>query len=290
MDAATLIGDLRLLRLETLRRGAALDPARLGEQHEWRGKPAPLIFLLSWLAEADDTRRVRVDDTRARLAAPPTVAQRALVTAGETRGRLLGALVGLPEALFDQPPAQGEWSVREILAHVIATDKRYLIGTEYAIERARSGAGGPLRPPDALLPPRTGEAERPGAPAAVLARLTATRDDLTQRLGATPDDLLDAPTNWTAWDLDVRFRIHRFAAHDREHLIQLRKTLHALAFAQNEPQLLLADAQAVRGAIEAQWLLAPAALLEREPPGGGPTIAAISAAALSEEQALLAAL
>lgn len=290
MDATTTIGELRRVRQEAVQRCATLDPARLTDVCEWRGKPAPLIFLLSWLAEADDTRRARLSDTLARLGVRPTVAQRALIAAGETRGRLLGALAGLPNTLFEPPPAAGEWSVRAILGHVIATDKRYLIGTEFAIERAKRGAGGPLRPPDSALPPRTGEAERHGTPAELLARLAETRDGIVQRLGAVSDNLLDAPTNWTAWDLDVRFRIHRFAAHDREHTIQLRKTLHALDFTQNEPQLLLADAQAARGAVEALLLLAPAELLEREPPGGGPSIAAVMAEARNEEQALLAAL
>ncbi len=120
----------------------------------------------------------------------------------------------------------------------------------------------------------------------VLARLAAARDGVILGLASTPDALLGAPSNWMSWDLDVRFRLHRFAAHDREHTIQVRRTLAALGFVPNELQLLLADAEAARGTLEALLLCTPAALLDREPPGGGPAIAALVAESLEDERTI----
>jgi uncharacterized damage-inducible protein DinB len=287
MDIDELIVSLRAAREQTLATFADLDPARLSEPRSWRGVQATLQFLLGWLAEGDDTRLTWLLETRARLGAAPNVAQTALLTAGAARGRLHGALVGVPVALFDQPPAPDEWSVQRTLGHIVAIDTRYRLAVEHALTRARTGGSGPMRPDEATLPPREGEAEARGTRQEMLTRLAAARDGVDRVIAATPNALLDAPTIWLALEVDLRFRIHRFAAHDREHTIQLRKTLTALGVAQNEPQLLLADAEQARGALEAALRGIPAELIEREPPGGGPSIAAIVAEALADEAALL---
>lgn len=286
MQSSELRDQLREARRRRLDRYAALDPAQLTEARPWRGVPLPLRFHLNWLAEGDDARRVQIEDTLLRLGRPLSVAQRALIILGEARGRLLGALVGLPNALFDQQPAEGEWSVRQTLGHIIATDRRYLIAVQYALERQRSGSDGPLRPPDSALPARTGEAEAAGTRDEVMTRLLATRDEIVAAVVSVPDDLLDAPTNWVVLDVDVRFRIHRFAAHDREHTIQIRKTLHALGFVQSELQLLLTDAIAARCALEAVLAAVPDELLQSEPSGGGPSIAETVHSATDEESSL----
>ncbi len=287
MTVDELLARLRAARQATLATYADLDPAQLGERRTWREKPQTQQFLLSWLAEGDDTRIARLLETRVRLGAPLTVAQTAALTGGFTRGRLLGLLVGLPDAFFDQAPAPDEWSVQRTLGHVAATDTRYRLAVEHALARARRGGEGPMRPDESTLPSREGVVEAQGTRVEVMQRLTAAHDAVLRTIVAVPDDLLDAPTNWIAWDLDVRFRIHRFAAHDREHTIQIRKTLAALGVQQNEPQLLLADAQEARGALESLLIATPADILDREPPGGGPSIAAIVAEAAREEQTTL---
>lgn len=285
-NGGTLIADLRAARGATLRTYENLDPAALTQAHDWRGQPADLRFRLNWLSEGDDAARVRLVDTLRRLGHAPTVAQRTLLVLGEARGRLLGELVGLSLEQFEQPPASDEWNVRRTLGHVIATDQRYVIAVRFALERAQSGGSGPLRPPDSSLPPREGEAQSTGTMQDVLTRLVAVRDDVVDTIAAVPDDLLDAPTNWMRWDLDVRFRIHRFTAHDREHTIQLRKTRQGLSAVQSEPQMLLADAMASREALAAALRAVPAELLYRRPDSGGPSIAEIVGGVLADEREL----
>jgi hypothetical protein len=84
----------------------------------------------------------------------------------------------------------------------------------------------------------------------------------------------------------VRFRLHRFAAHDREHTIHLRKTLRALGMKQTETQMLLADAEAARGVLEALLFCTRTGLLEQTPSHGSATIAAIALESIDDERDL----
>lgn len=286
MGISELLDRLEATRAETLRRFASLDPARLEDERQWRGAPSQLRFLLNWLSEGAESRRLRMIHALSQLNRPLTQAQQAVLMLAIARGRLRGEIVGLPDDVYDRDPAEGEWSVRRVLGHVIATDERYRLAVEYAIGRARAGGTGPMRPPEASLPARTGEAQSGGTPEELRLRLWDERRRVVETLVAIPDDLLTAPTNWTVWDLDVRFRIHRFAAHDREHTIQIRKALQALRVHPTEPQMLLADAMVELEALEALLVCAGDAALDAAPPDGGPAIRALIEEAMAEERAL----
>lgn len=250
-DLVAALNELRSVRRDTVRALAGLPPAALTRPTPWRGATADIRFLLLRLADDDLMRTVQLEAALTNAGHIPTEAHRILAAAVALRGRLIGSLAGLAPMQFDQGWDEGEWSVRRVLGHVIATDRRYLIQTQYAVQRARSGGEGPLRPPDSALPNRMGLPESEGTMDEVLARMAATHDEVIAALADLGSDDLDAPTNWMAWDLDVRFRLHRFAEHDREHLVQLRKTYAGVGFIPTEPQRILEEAGAARGALEA---------------------------------------
>ncbi|HEY7295232.1 MAG TPA: DinB family protein [Dehalococcoidia bacterium] len=289
-DAAALIERLRAARAETVRRVGAMDPERLGSPSAWRGAMLPLGHQVGWLAEGDETRRVAVEHSAAWLAHPPTYAQRALLIGSASFGRLLGSFVGVAPELFERQPAPGEWGLREALAHVIAVAKRYLAGVEYAVARRRHGDTGPLRPPADSMPPSSGETERQGTLEEMLARFVATHDEIVRRVGAVADVDLDAPGDWASLPIDVRFRIHRFAAHQREHTAHIGKIQQQIGWQQNEPQMLLAGAQAARATFETVLRYAAEALLEQPVAPGGVTITGLVQQALDDEAHLQAAL
>ncbi|HLZ72581.1 MAG TPA: DinB family protein [Dehalococcoidia bacterium] len=249
-SADELLGRLRAARAETARRLGAMDPARLAAPASWRGAVLPLGFQVGWLAEADEARRVSIEAGAAWRASPPCLAQRVLLSGSGDFGRLIGTLAGVTEAQFNRQPAADEWGMREALAHVIAVDKRYLIATEHAVERRSHGDHGPLRPAADSMPPNTGETERHGTLDEMLERLVATHDAIVRTCGAIGDSYLDAPGEWASLNVDLRFRIHRFAAHDREHTAHLLKIRQQLGFPPTEPHTLLAQAQAARAAFE----------------------------------------
>lgn len=68
--------------------------------------------------------------------ATQTMPQRMLARAQEAYGALLGAMVGLRDEHLDEAPEEGEWSPRQVLEHVIATQHRYL----ELVRRAREAA------------------------------------------------------------------------------------------------------------------------------------------------------
>ena len=58
--------------------------------------------------------------------ATQTMPQRMLARAQEAYGVFLGAMVGLRDEDLDKAPEPGEWSPREALEHMIATQRQYL--------------------------------------------------------------------------------------------------------------------------------------------------------------------
>lgn len=66
-----------------------------------------------------------------------TMPQRMLARAQEAYGVLLGALVGLEDESLDAAPDPNEWSPRQVLEHMIATQQQYLEAIRCARQTAR---------------------------------------------------------------------------------------------------------------------------------------------------------
>jgi len=71
------------------------------------------------------------------LGATQTMPQRMLARSMEAYGALLGALVGLQDCDLDREPEPGEWTARQVLEHMIATQKGYLETVRRALKEAR---------------------------------------------------------------------------------------------------------------------------------------------------------
>lgn len=242
--------DLRAARRQTVRALAGLSQTQLERPAPWLGGEANVRHLLLRLADDDAMRLIRLQQALA-AAGHVSTEPRCILAAGcGLRGRLLGSVIGVPAELFHQGWGDGEWSVARTLGHVALTDKRYLVNTWHSVERGRAGGAGPMRPPPEAFPPGDGEIEAEGSIEEVLARLLDARDTVLARFASLSDADLTSETTWITWTLDVRFRLHRFAEHDREHLMQLRKTYTAIGFIPTETHRILEEAAAVRGALE----------------------------------------
>ena len=73
-----------------------------------------------------------------------------------------------------------------------------------------------------------------GDVSALLGRLAVARAKTNRPLDAVPPAAMTRPTPWVNWQIDVRFRLHRFASHLVEHTIQAEKILIALGWGQTE--------------------------------------------------------
>jgi len=179
-------------------------------------------------------------------ARPHPESRRILSLAQRAFGGLRGLIMGLSVDLAGRAPAPGEWSVREVLGHMALVEQRYAIHTAYAVERADSE---PVRIPDSRLPPLT-PSKGDETIDELLARLGEARAETDRRLADLPPAALTRPTVWAQCDVDVRFRLHRFAAHLTEHTVQCEKALAALGWQPPEGTWIVREIGALLGEIE----------------------------------------
>lgn len=231
---------------DVLVRYAGLSERRLSEPWRWPGRDgAPL-----------EVRDALLRSLELELAALATAGSgageraRAVALGQAAFGDLRGLLCGLPDALLDAEPGDGEWTLRQVLQHVLWVERRYQLQTAYA---ARRSDDDPARTePDVPV-------EDAGSIAAWLQRLSAAREEGRQML-AFPDEKLGRPSAWTGHAVDVRFRLHRFSGHLAQHTIQCEKLLRQLDHPDREARGLVRRISAARGGHE--WLSEPAVLAE----------------------------
>jgi hypothetical protein len=231
---------------------AALDEAALARPWSFRDKPMDVRYALYRTLE--DAQEVLVD-----LAARPhPESRRILALAQQAFGDLRGLVIGVPDELLERAPRDGEWSVGEVLRHVLAIERRYAIQTLWAVERSDSD---PVRVPADRLP-STAPLSIPGGVGEILARIGEARAETNRSLGGLDPARMTRPTQWVHYDVDVRFRLHRFAAHLVESTVQCEKNLAVLGWPMTEGRRIVRRLSALLGEIEGLGELAAVRPLE----------------------------
>jgi DinB superfamily len=207
---------------------------RIGERFELAGIDAEAAL------RSNRRERGRAGD----LIAPATAA----------RWDLHGLLLPLPAAAWDADPGGGEWTVRQTLGHVIASQRAYGVGTAWWQERsyAADDPGLPAAIPGAVweaLP--TEQAEVEATLAEVRDRLDQVLDRSAERLAGLPPDRLIVGARWSGFVVDVAFRLGRWSSHLREHTVQVEKTLVTLDHRPTEVDRLVRLVLAAWGRAEA---------------------------------------
>jgi hypothetical protein len=223
-----------------LERFAALDEKELAQPWHFRDKPMDVRYALYRTIEDAQEAAVRA------AALPHPESRRILALAQRAFGDLRGLLIGLPADLLDVAPRSGEWPVREILRHIVVIEGRYAVQTLYAVERADAD---PMRVADEKLP-TPAQIDVAGGIGGILARVAAARAETDRRLGDLPAAAMARPTQWIRYDVDVRFRLHRFAAHLVEHTVQCEKALAAVGWRATEGRRIVRRLTALLGEIE----------------------------------------
>jgi hypothetical protein len=180
-----------------------------------------------------------------------------------------------------------------VIQHILANEQRYTIQTHWAALRYTRGQHGepegPIRPPNELLPDTVGAGLAHGSLASVRAEVLAGHAAAVRTVMSLTDEQLTGETDWVGIRLDVRFRVHRFAAHERQHLIHLIKTLRGVGFQQTEAQLILAEAEMARMQLVALTQGLPDTLAEGPLGGAAVNPMQLLAEAGDEERALVSA-
>lgn len=226
-----------------MRRFAALDGDALGLPCRWRDRDVDIRYLIVRSLEEEHEALFR-----ARVAWRPTEVQAILALARSAFGDLSGVLIGLPDGSLDAAH-DAEWSLRRILTHVGEVERRYMAQTVFAAHRRDDE---PLRMPegDPRLPQKDGP-ELPGGIDALRARLAVAREESDAALGGIPDAALPRPSDWAGKQVDVRLRLHRFAAHLVEHTLQCEKALAGGGFRESAGRGLVRRIWSMRGELEA---------------------------------------
>jgi len=177
---------------------------------------------------------------------------------------LQAALLGIENGQIDQAPAEGEWPVRKVLAHIVTAELGFYVIVRYTLDRQRSGDGRPTEITTEGWAATSGmdEASFRSLMAGPFEGLRDYHNTLHQRILREFADISDAELDFPSeyWEkelMSVRFRLHRFDSHLRQHTIQVDKTRVALEQFPNEVQRLIrliytafADAN---GAIIGAW-------------------------------------
>lgn len=196
----------------------------------------------------EELRELAVRLLTARVAAgsPPTASQRILALYHLAQRDLQAALLGVSPALATQPPAPGEWSVQQAVSHMTQATIGFYAVVRHTLNSRRSGAQQSEEMTDETWDAAVGASDAElmaqlGAEFTELVAFAAQWHDrvLTEFADMTEEELAWPSRYWEGYDLPLRFRLHRFDAHLRQHTIQVDKTLEALGHAPTEARRLL---------------------------------------------------
>jgi hypothetical protein len=176
----------------------------------------------------------------------PTPAQHILSQCHAAYMDLQAALLGLPAEDANKIPAEGEWPVRKVYAHILGTDIGFTSVVRYALEGHRAGFWKPERMSDEDEIRIVGLSEEEyetltGGPLdGMLAYHREFHAEIINEFSRISDEELNLPsTFWEETRFPIRHRLHRYEAHFAQHTIQIDKTLVTIGRAPNESKRLI---------------------------------------------------
>jgi len=240
-----------------------LPTSGLEREWLWKGYEEGIRFACFRVMERLRLLAAEVEQVRLVQGCPVTAAQRALAQYHVAFREMQAVLWDISDEDGGRAPAEGEWSLRQILPHIIGADRAFFIVIQYTLERARTNDDLPLEMSDEYFDAFQRSDEFPQI--AEKAPLSMLVDYYTRWhprvLGALstirPEELSLPSIFWEPQPMPVQFRLHRFESHLRQHSIQIEKTLAALDLNQHEAASLARLILAALGEAEGAALGAP---------------------------------
>jgi len=236
MDEITLAQAVEAFALT----GVRFSDGALEKRWQWGSydEGARFAFFLTYQELRDLATRTAAQ--RATQGPAMTSAQRILAQHHLAYRDLCGLLVGIDEDELDREPAEGEWSLRVVLGHIIDAEQGFLSVIRYALDREQSGDGRSLEMPesDDDMEDETDNSQE--TLQQILANYDMLHFQILQELSNIKEDELRVPSAfWEDSPMEVRFRLHRFDAHLRQHTIQVEKTLAGIGHQPREAEQLV---------------------------------------------------
>ncbi|MDP8904624.1 MAG: DinB family protein [Chloroflexota bacterium] len=226
----------------------------------WRGDAADVRY--GFYRQYEELEGARAAAGRALVTAreSDTPARPLVAAATAARWDLHGLLAGLADDDLDRDPGNGEWSLRQTLAHIVNVQRAYGCYTAWWHSRRDAAADDfPAHVPDDAVPgfPEE-EADGVGTLADVQRRLDDVLDLSAAVFAGLNDDELAVRARWAGFAVDVRFRVTRWSSHLREHTLQVEKTLTMIGRPTSEVDRLLRLVAAGYGRLEEELFMSPA--------------------------------
>ncbi len=189
---------------------------------------------------------VQIGHLRATSDEPWPDAQRILAQYHAAYRDLQAVLLGVDSQYHKIPPAEGEWPLRRVFAHIVGADMGFYVAIKFALDRYHQGVDPLIDIEDETWLEIIGleDDEIDAKMAEPLPGLQSTHEELHQRIitdfSGIADDELEKPSKyWEDEAYSLRFRLHRLDAHMRQHTIQIEKTLRVLGHMPSESDKLL---------------------------------------------------
>lgn len=203
-------------------------------------------------------------DLAVRLAArrsPRTQAQAILAQYHEAYRDLTAVLATVRDEDLDRAPAAGEWPLRDVLEHLLGAEHGFLAVNRFALTRHRAGTFASQTEED-FKRFRAPYAMPDGAVSGTIADIRnaffAQHVRALRELDEVTDAELELPARfWEDEDMPIRFRLHRFEEHLRQHTIQLDKTLAGIGRPPTEAHRLIRNVYNALAAVESEPATAP---------------------------------
>lgn len=240
-----------------------LPEDHLDKMTRWGYGPADARYLALRFSDHEEEHAIQVEHLlRAEFGWQPSKVQLVLGVAERTRGDLLAAITGLSDDDLDIAPhtPAGEWTLRQILMHLVATEHSYRVNTLYAVDQHRKGE------PHGELPARGDDTPYLNMSfAELLVALDDARSQTITDLSGLPDTELGATAFWSGFELDVNWRLMRFSHHEREHTAHLQKWRVQSGKPQTDMQRLLGLGWQSHGLMRGYLVGVPEVLVLRQP-------------------------
>lgn len=202
----------------------------------------------SFFRTYEELRELAAETASARVAhgLPMSPAQRILAQYHLAYRDLQAALVGIGDDVVLQAPAEGEWPVRQVVAHIVGAELGFYGVVRYALDRHSSGDGRPAEIPEEAWDSLVGETDESfrALMDSSLTHLRTYHRALHERVlgefaGISEAEVALDSFYWEGTGMSLRFRLHRFDSHLRQHTIQIDKSLEALGHSPGEARRLL---------------------------------------------------
>ncbi len=285
----TLLGPLRAQRRQAVEALRDIGKEHL-TIHVGPERPTDVRAALLGLAMDDDRRAATLGQILATFGWHATEAQTIVGAMARTRGELRGMLVPVDDETVDQIPAPDEWAVRQAMLHLMNNEERLIEDIGYALVRFHSKQPFSAQQPSGTRAAGTVGPGVAGGLDALRDRMERIRDALAASATSLTAEELNAPAMWAGQQVDLRYMLLRRASHERQHMVQIAKTLRAIGCHPGEAAMLLAETEIARGALEGMLLGIPDLLVSRDPGNDLPSIATLLTDAVTEEAARVAAI